>query len=94
MDNSDHNGYLPDSDSRRTSIASCNGGSRRTSYISCNGGSFMAQLDTQLPFSEKESGSDGNDDDEDDVEDPDALDEAVSILFSTPISPNYFIPSK
>ena len=40
----------------------------------------MAQLDTQLPFSEKESGSDGNDDDEDDVEDPDALDEAVSIL--------------
>ncbi|XP_072043529.1 voltage-dependent T-type calcium channel subunit alpha-1G-like [Amphiura filiformis] len=69
VDNSDHNGYLPDSDSRRTSIASCNGGSRRTSYISCNGGSFMAQLDTQIPFSEKESGSDI-------IEDPDALDEA------------------
>ncbi len=36
----------------------------------------MAQLDTQIPSSEKESGSDGNED----VEDPDAIDEAVSIF--------------
>ena len=77
VDNSsDHNGYLPDSDSRRTSIASCNGGSRRTSYMSCNGGSFMAQLDTQIPFYEKDQS--GSDADAENPEDPDAMDENVS----------------
>ncbi|XP_038064371.1 voltage-dependent T-type calcium channel subunit alpha-1I-like isoform X5 [Patiria miniata] len=82
---SDHNGYVPDSDSRRTSIASCNGDSRRTSYISCNGGSFTAQLDKHSLEAEKRSsrGSRGsvgrmsNREDEESIEDPDQDDEAT-----------------
>ncbi|XP_022091428.1 voltage-dependent T-type calcium channel subunit alpha-1I-like isoform X3 [Acanthaster planci] len=79
---SDHNGYVPDSDSRRTSVASCNGDSRRTSYISCNGGSFTAQLEKHSLEAEKRSsrGSVGRrssrHEDEESIEDPDQVDEA------------------
>lgn len=72
------NGHIPDVESNGTE-------SRRTSYISCNGGSMLSQQPSKVDLTdtpvtqEPVEGSSSTHTGDETFEDPDAIDEAVSV---------------